>query len=52
MSGILGVYSDKQVSKELYYGIYSMQHRGQESCGIAIYDEEAKEVIYKKKKVL
>ena len=52
MSGILGVYSDKQVSKELYYGIYSMQHRGQESCGIAIYDEEAKEVIYKKEKGL
>ena len=52
MSGILGVYSDKQVSKELYYGIYSMQHRGQESCGIAIYDEEAKEVVYKKEKGL
>ncbi|TQQ85073.1 amidophosphoribosyltransferase [Peptacetobacter hominis] len=52
MSGILGVYSDKDVSKELYYGIYSMQHRGQESCGMAIYDTEASEIVYKKEKGL
>lgn len=52
MSGILGVYSDKQISKELYYGIYSMQHRGQESCGMAIYDAESKEITYKKEKGL
>ena len=38
MCGILGIYSDKNISKDLYYGLYSMQHRGQESCGMAVHD--------------
>lgn len=46
MCGILGIYSDKNISKELYYGLYSMQHRGQESCGMAVHD--GKEINYKK----
>ena len=40
MCGILGIYSDKNISKELYYGLYSMQHRGQESAGIAVANGE------------
>ena len=40
MCGIIGIYSDKNISKELYYSLYSMQHRGQESCGIAVLDGE------------
>ncbi|MEG1311889.1 MAG: amidophosphoribosyltransferase [Romboutsia sp.] len=46
MCGIIGIYSNKDVSKELYYSLYSMQHRGQESCGIAVVDGD--KIDYKK----
>ena len=36
MCGVIGIYSDKDVAKELYYSLYSIQHRGQESCGMAV----------------
>ena len=48
MCGVLGVYSSKNVVKDLYYGLYSIQHRGQESCGMAVFDDEEKEIKYKK----
>ncbi|WP_427340205.1 amidophosphoribosyltransferase [Caloranaerobacter sp. DY30410] len=36
--GIVGIYSNdiKDISKLTYFGLYSLQHRGQESCGIAV----------------
>ena len=36
--GVFGVndLSGKDVSKTIYYGLLSLQHRGQESCGIAV----------------
>lgn len=46
MCGIVGIYSNKDISKELYYSLYSMQHRGQESCGIAVVGNE--KINYKK----
>lgn len=46
MCGVVGIYSDKDISKELYYSLYSMQHRGQESCGLAISNGE--DINYKK----
>ena len=46
MCGIVGIYSNKDIAKELYYALYSIQHRGQESCGIAISDGE--NINYKK----
>lgn len=46
MCGVVGIYSNKNISKELYYSLYSMQHRGQESCGMAIVDK--KHINYKK----
>ncbi len=46
MCGIIGIYSNKEVSKKLYYSLYSIQHRGQESCGIAVSDGE--NINYKK----
>lgn len=46
MCGIVGIYSNKDVAKELYYSLYSIQHRGQESCGIAVVDGE--NINYKK----
>ncbi|MDD3984826.1 MAG: amidophosphoribosyltransferase [Methanobacterium sp.] len=41
--GILGVYSYKKsvnVSNQIYYGLYALQHRGQESAGISTYNNE------------
>lgn len=38
MCGIIGIYDkeNKDISKILYYGMYALQHRGQESAGIAV----------------
>ncbi|MCL2703944.1 MAG: amidophosphoribosyltransferase [Defluviitaleaceae bacterium] len=35
--GIIGVYSTaRNVTSDIFYGLVSLQHRGQESCGIAV----------------
>ena len=36
--GVFGVYSEKEtdVAGLSYYGLYALQHRGQESCGIVV----------------
>ena len=36
--GVFGIYSDecREVAKTVYFGLYALQHRGQESCGIAV----------------
>ncbi len=37
--GVFGVYSHKEdVPLNIYWGLYALQHRGQESCGIAVSD--------------
>lgn len=38
MGGIVGLYAKEDVSRDLFYGLSSLQHRGQESCGMAISD--------------
>ena len=38
MCGILGMFSTEDVSKKMFYGLNCLQHRGQESCGIAFSD--------------
>jgi len=35
---VFGIRSDKAVFDRIYYGLYSLQHRGQESAGIAIFN--------------
>lgn len=38
--GVFGVYDfdGNDVSSTIYYGLFALQHRGQESCGIAVSD--------------
>lgn len=38
--GVFGMYDfdGKDVAGSIYYGLYALQHRGQESCGIAVSD--------------
>lgn len=38
MCGILGIYSSVNVNYKLFYGLTTLQHRGQESCGMSISD--------------
>ena len=39
--GVFGVYSQthRDVATTAYYGLFSLQHRGQESCGIVVNDD-------------
>ncbi len=39
--GVFGLYNpgDLDVASLCYYGLYALQHRGQESCGIAVNDD-------------
>ena len=37
--GVIGIYSnDEDISQSLYYGLFALQHRGQESAGMAVSD--------------
>ena len=39
--GVFGIYEEKtaDVALSTYFGLYALQHRGQESCGIAVNDD-------------
>ncbi len=41
--GVFGIYDfdGGDVASSIYYGLFALQHRGQESCGIAVSDTEA-----------
>ena len=37
--GVFGYYSTEDrpnIAKTVYYGLFALQHRGQEACGIAV----------------
>ncbi len=36
--GVFGIYDNEEAAKITYLGLYALQHRGQESCGIASSD--------------
>lgn len=46
MCGIFGVYGQKDAVRLTYLGLYALQHRGEESAGIVVYD--GKKVGYHK----
>ena len=39
--GVFGIFSSQpyQIARDVYYGLYALQHRGQESCGIVVNDD-------------
>ena len=39
--GVFGIYSPESadLASSVYYGLYALQHRGQESCGIVVNDD-------------
>ena len=39
--GVFGIIGDgrENVASSVYYGLYALQHRGQESCGIVVNDD-------------
>src|SRR3979490_1048813 len=36
--GVFGIYGHAEAARLTYLGLYALQHRGQESCGIAVSD--------------
>ncbi len=38
--GVFGIFGDDEAAYKTYLGLYALQHRGEESCGIATFDGE------------
>ena len=38
--GVMGVLGDDEASRLVYLGLYALQHRGQEACGIVTIDDD------------
>ena len=60
MCGIAGVIGDKSVSRFIYHSLFSVQHRGQSSAGMILYDGNihvtkdaglVREVFYEESKI-
>ncbi|NTV77775.1 MAG: amidophosphoribosyltransferase, partial [Clostridiales bacterium] len=49
--GVFGMYDmdGHNVATSIYYGLFALQHRGQESCGIAVSDTNGPKGIISKK---
>ena len=43
--GIFGIHGSTDCACDVYYGLFSLQHRGQESCGIATNDDASIECV-------
>ena len=43
--GIFGIHGSRFCASDVYYGLFSLQHRGQESCGIATNDDASIECV-------
>ena len=38
--GIFGIFGSKEAATSTYYGLHSLQHRGQEAAGIITFDKD------------
>ena len=49
--GVFGAYDmdGGDVAPSVYYGLFALQHRGQESCGIAVTDTYGKRKVHFRK---
>ena len=49
--GVFGAYDmdGGDVAPDVYYGLFALQHRGQESCGIAVTDTYGERKVHSKK---
>ena len=48
--GVFAIYDpDGDCARTTYYGLYALQHRGQESCGIAVTDTYGERKVHSKK---
>lgn len=45
--GIFGVWGDAQAAQRTYFGLHSLQHRGQEGAGIVVRNDDGKLVSHK-----
>ena len=43
--GIFGIHGSEYCASDVYYALFSLQHRGQESCGIATNDDASIECV-------
>jgi amidophosphoribosyltransferase len=52
MCGVFGVFNSKTPAEDTFYGLYSLQHRGQEAAGIVVaeYNKVKKKTIFKQHK--
>ncbi len=50
--GVFGIYDfdGRDVASTIYYGLFALQHRGQESCGIAVSDTRGPKGVVKSHK--
>ena len=49
--GVFGAYhmDGQDVASSIYYGLFALQHRGQESCGIAVTDTYGQRKVLSRK---
>ena len=49
--GVFGAYDmdGNDVAPSIYYGLFALQHRGQESCGIAVTDTNGQRKVLSRK---
>ena len=52
MCGVFGIFNSKTPAEDTFYGLYSLQHRGQEAAGIVVaeYNKAKKKTLFKQHK--
>ena len=45
--GLFGIFGDKEAVENTYFGLHSLQHRGQEAAGIASSNGEISSMLYR-----